>query len=608
MKSRSTKLLFILLLMCMLATPAHCIKIHAASKLTFSNGKSVSTVLYANHPYKLKLKGRAAYFYSNNNYIMSVNKRTGKLTVKEPGVATISVKSRYSGVTLCKKTFIVRRRTDYLYTSKKTMTMVTGETAKVTIKRSPLTSTDVIRYQSSNTNIIKVNALTGQVTAIDSGTAYVTAYSKADASIPNTSSANKSIRIKIKVYSSIASAKQVGLDQVEVTFSGKPAPMTYRDFKIVNSSKESINVVAVSLVDNTALLTLGKKVRDGKQYTVYYKSSSSSFTATDGKIAKFVLSQTKVPINVATPVTAYSYDKYGIQIGEYIYGSTYPDVTFTVYSSYVTADKKLNFTTTKGTALARLVYTETVNGIKKTIVDSGSITITSFDPELVSAQYRCHITKDSTFTFTSTTECNQSVSINSGIYFAYFNIISSSGKEFTDYSRYTIESTDSNILAPLSKYIDSTQRCIQVIPAKEGTAYLIMKDLNGSPVFSFPVTVRAASVLSNITLSNNDLFMPNDQLDTATEVKITAVDQFGSNMNDRLPYSCSVECISTTAQYVTPAEVNANSPAYFKMEYPKLTFLSYQLQPGTYTYKISMNNKASYVTVIITGNPVRTYQ
>ena len=606
MKQRNLRLLSILLFMCILAIPAHYTHINAAT-ITLANGQKPASILYANHSYTLKVKGARVYFYSNNNRIISVNKQTGKLTVKEPGSVTISAKSRLSGATLCKKTFIVRRRTDYLYTDNKTIQMVTGETERVSVKKSPLTSTDIIRYQSSNTAVIKVNSLTGYVTAVGPGTAYVTAYSKADAKISNKSASNKRIRIKIKVYSSIVSAKQVGLDQVEVTFSGTPATLTDRDFTLINVNNETLSVVAVSVTDKTALLTLSKKITDSKVYSVVYKSSSCNFTATDGKIAKFELSQTKVPINVETPVVAYSYDKYGIQIGEYTYGTTYPNITFTVSSSYLTQDKRLKFPTSKGTALARITYNETTNGITKTLVDSGSISITSYDPELLSAQYRCHITRDTNFTFTKDTQCNLSLSLNSGTYYAYFNIITSKGNEVGDYQQYFVESTDKNVLITSSTVIDNTQKCIPLYALKTGTSYLMIKDINGSILYSFPVVVRPASTLTNITVSNNSLYMPNDQNDLTTEVTINAVDQYGSTMNDQIPYGYTVECTSTTARYVTVSEVNSNSFAYFNLTYPKLTFLSYQLQPGTYTYKITLDKKVCYVTVVIVGNEVRNY-
>lgn len=607
MKSRNLRPLLVLLLMCILSIPIHCTSISAATKFTLSNGKQAPTTLYANHPYTLKLRGKSVNFYSSNKYVATINKRTGKLLVKEPGVVTISAKSRYSSVTLYRKTFTVKRRTDYLYTSKKTITLVTGETAKVSVKKSPVTSTDVIRYQSSNNNVATVNSTTGQVKAVSAGTTYINVYSKANALTPNDDSTNKKIRIKIKVYSSIVAAKQVGLDQLEVTFSGKPASLTYHDFKLVNNSGNTVNVVAVSITDNIVLLTLGKKLTDGNQYSVIYKSSSCKFTATDGKIAKFVFAQTTVPIKTETAVVAYSYDKFGIQIGEYIYGNTYPNISFTVYSSYITSSKRLNFPTTKGTASARITYYETVNGLSKTIVDSGPISITSFDPELVSAQYRCHITRDQNFKFAKTTECNNILSLNSGLYYAFFDITKANGQQIGDYSQYIVESADKNILMTGSMTIDSSLKCISLYPIKTGTTYLNIKDINGSKLFSFPVVVRPASQFTNITVSNHDIYMPNDQTDLTAEVTITATDQYGTSMNDYLPYGYTIECISTTAQYVTTNEVNSNSYAYYQLEYPKLTFKSYQLQPGNYTYKITMGGKSVYVNVTIGGNPVRTY-
>lgn len=600
MKQAKYKIISVMLFIFMISIPFFSTSIDAASRFILSNGKTASSIIYTNHSYKLHVKNQKAYFYSSKPSLVSVSKTTGKLLVKEPGSVTITARKRGTSKVICKMTFKVRRRSDYIVPSVKSMTFVTGETRKLSIRKSPSNSTDVIRFKSNNTKIATVNSTTGTITAVATGSTTIIAYSKSSAAVSNSSRNNRSVRVPVTVYSSVKAAKQIALNEVEVTFSQLPASLKTSNFSLTSSSGQNVSIGAVNSQGNTATLTIQKNLCDGKQYTLKYKSSSCKFTVSDGKVKKFKILTDKVPINTDTSVMAYSFDKNGIQLGEYEYGTTYPNITFTVTSSYLNTNKKLNFTLANGTATARIYYKET--GSSSIAADSGNVVISAYDPEMLSAQYRCHITNALEYTFTDTSVCSLVVPKDSYGYRAYFNVITSSKKEIGDYSKYHVSSGNTNILIVQSDTLSSSQKYVELLPVQTGSTYLYLKDSYGVTAASFLVTVGSPSVLNNVKVSNSAISLDNTQLESKETITVIAVDQYENSLNDSTAGLFTVECISSPTQFVRPIDVNSNPGIYYSTDFPKLTFNGYGVAPGAYTYRIYVGLKYTTVTVVIAGS------
>ena len=104
MKLKSSKILGVVLFIFFLITPLYYTDINAASKFILPNGKTVSNVLYTNRAYTLNVRKQSVYFYSSKPSLVEVNKRTGKLLVKEPGKVTISARRRTTSQLVCKTT------------------------------------------------------------------------------------------------------------------------------------------------------------------------------------------------------------------------------------------------------------------------------------------------------------------------------------------------------------------------------------------------------------------------------------------------------------------------------------------------------------------------
>lgn len=599
MKKQHSRAFAAMLFICILFTPLYYINANAAIKFTLTNGKVPSSTLYANHNYTLKVKGQKVYYYSSNKNIASIDKYSGKLTVKEPGTITISAKKRGTSRTICSRKFTVKRRSDYIVPSSQSLSLVTGETHKLRIRKSPSNSTDVIRFASTNKRVATVDPVSGLVKGTGTGTAVITAYSKATASTSTLNSGNRTVRVTVKVYSAVTYAKQIGLSELEIGFSETPAALHKTDFKLVSSTGRSVNVSSVTANGKKATLGLSQNLLDGKVYTLNYRSSTSNFTASDGVIRRFLIPTTQIPINTETEIFAYSYDKNGIQLGEYLYGNSYSGIKFTVTSSYLTANKKLNFTSTSGTAFARITYTP--SGTSTATADSGNIKITAYDPEMMSAQFRCHITNSNVFKFTDTTECNLLIPNSSYGYYAHFNIITSSKTELADYSKFTVSSGNNNILLLPSQTLSSYDKCVAVTPISTGSTVIYLKDSLGNVVYSFPVTVTPPSVFTSISVSKSAIPLVNTVVDSKDTVTVTARDQYGNSMNDSMAGICYIECISSPTNYVTVNEVNSNSSIYYTYNFPDITFNGYNVAPGTYVYRVVCNQKSSTITVVVSG-------
>lgn len=114
---------------------------------------------------------------SSKPSIVSVNKRTGKLKAKKVGTAKIAVTMKSGAKATC--TVKVQKgivKTTKINASKKSVVLKKGKSYTVRITRIPVTSTDKIKYSSSNNKVATVNSK-GKVTAKKKGKATITVMS-----------------------------------------------------------------------------------------------------------------------------------------------------------------------------------------------------------------------------------------------------------------------------------------------------------------------------------------------------------------------------------------------------------------------------------------------
>ena len=119
-------------------------------------------------------KGDSVLSYkSSKPKVVSVNARTGKMTAKKTGTAIITVTLR-SGVkaTCTVKVQKAKVTTKSIKLETKKLTLKRGKKAKLSITLNPLTSTDKMKFASSNKKVATVTSK-GVVTAKKKGTAKI---------------------------------------------------------------------------------------------------------------------------------------------------------------------------------------------------------------------------------------------------------------------------------------------------------------------------------------------------------------------------------------------------------------------------------------------------
>lgn len=115
---------------------------------------------------------------SSDTTVVSVDKKTGKLTAKKTGTATITLKMK-SGVT-AKCTVKVQKKpvnTTKLSLKESKLTLKKGKTYELNAARMPITANDKLTWKSSKPSIVKVDSK-GKITALKKGTAVITVKSE----------------------------------------------------------------------------------------------------------------------------------------------------------------------------------------------------------------------------------------------------------------------------------------------------------------------------------------------------------------------------------------------------------------------------------------------
>ena len=111
---------------------------------------------------------------------------------------------------------------------------------------------------------------------------------------------------------------------------------------------------------------------------------------------------------------------------------------------------------------------------------------------------------------------------------AYFEIKDTDGKEISNYGEYTVESSDKTTLMILGNTMQKNNR-VQLVPAKEGTAYIFIKK-DDKIVASVPVTVVATRKVVTMSADKTSVIVSNAAGANAETVAFTTKDQYGNEL------------------------------------------------------------------------------
>ena len=446
-------------------------------------------------------------------------KVTVKVTAKKNGKKVS--KTLASNITV--KNYKVRLEDATGATVSGTTIAVVGTPVQFTAKTAPAKA--AVTYTSSDSAIATVDT-TGKVTPVKVGKVTITAA---------TDKASTTAEVEVKNYV-LKSVAQTKANTLETVVLGKTSDIKPADIKITNTANNNaiaVKSVSVDKADATKVtVETFADMKDAAKYNVELDGTVQTFTATDGVVSDVNVTPVTIAANTkGTEIKGQTVDKNNIIIDEFKASEASgknAELNLSTTQGYVDGDKLVLPTVgNKGTAEVKYhTYKFDTNGnevgaytkkVDITAVAENAITTTGFN--MTFADKAPNWDKDKT-----TNQLAIGSSKN-----AYFKFVGSDGKEISNYSDYSVVSSDDSILLlPKTTLINSTT-LVSVKGIKEGAAYINVLDKDGKVVNSLAVSVTASSKLTNVTLGNTAITI-SKTASVDNKVSVKAVDQYNNDI------------------------------------------------------------------------------
>ena len=400
---------------------------------------------------------------------------------------------------------------------------VVGTPVQFTAKTAPAKA--AVAYTSSDSAIATVDT-TGKVTPVKVGKVTITAA---------TDKASTTAEVEVKNYV-LKSVAQTKANTLETVVLGKTSDIKPADIKITNTANNNaiaVKSVSVDKADATKVtVETFADMKDAAKYNVELDGTVQTFTATDGVVSDVNVTPVTIAANTkGTEIKGQTVDKNNIIIDEFKASEASgknAELNLSTTQGYVDGDKLVLPTVgNKGTAEVKYhTYKFDTNGnevgaytkkVDITAVAENAITTTGFN--MTFADKAPNWDKDKT-----TNQLAIGSSKN-----AYFKFVGSDGKEISNYSDFSVVSSDDSILLlPKTTLINSTTP-VSVKGIKEGAAYINVLDKDGKVVKSLAVSVTASSKLTNVTLGNTAITI-SKTASVDNKVSVKAVDQYNNDI------------------------------------------------------------------------------
>ena len=391
--------------------------------------------------------------------------------------------------------------------------------------------------------------------------------------------------------------------------TGNTKDLKATDFSFANVATKAtvaIKEIAVDKNDATKItITTFANLTDGKAYAVTLDGTTKEITVTDGKVASVAVTPTEIPYATATTIKVVAKDANGVIVAQSDDKGVLPsgyDLTITTKTGYV-VNNDLYLTNKGDTAVAKAVkhsYKFDTTGKEIETVESGDVTITAVDPAAVSG-FALRFSATGTTKFDDAKDGN-TMPVNSSKT-AYIKITDANGTEVSNYSTYTVASSDASVLQVSGSLVDSKHASITLAAIKTGTAYVLVKDAKGNVVASLPIVIQDAAKPATLALDKTSVAISNDATVNETAVvTATAKDQYTADYAISGSDKVNVKCTATSAKGKSAKDVNDNASNYFTVSNGTVTFKGASVVEGTYVYEISFTvdkntTNSTYVTV-----------
>ena len=430
-------------------------------------------------------------------------------------------------------------------------TLAIGEDVKLTSKVAPASSGSSVTYTTSDEKIATV-ANDGTVKAVAEGEATITASAKCGT---KTVTATAKVSVKKTVFKSVTQTK---LTELAAEIAGETKDLKTTDFSIVNTATKVVYPVSKVTVDSKdatkVTLTLFSELKDGQNYDVTLNGVTKSFKASDGQVASIAVDPITIPYATETEIKLISKDANGVVVKELTYPSTDANYDFTINANGngYTNGSKLYLNKVGDTATAEITYKSgkyDQNGKPEGNIGPNKVTITATEQAAVSA---FDVRIDNSGKTYDKAKDTKKIAVGE-TKTAYCKISDADGKEVSDYSKYSVESSDKTILMLAGSNI--TSKSVGITGAKAGTAYILVKDKDNKVVSSVAVDVVAERAVATMELDVTNFTLSNKLSGANKDVNVKLKDQYGDDWSG--DYNLQVECLSTTASGVQPGNVAA---------------------------------------------------
>ena len=562
------------------AQAASTAKLSAKKATVYSEGYKTVTVKTPKSWKSVKVTAT-----SNKKSVATVKKTAAKkikVTGVKPGTAKVTVKVTYKTSTK-KNAKTQTKKLTYTMKVAKASVALSGESAVAVGSTTKLTTTKKassrakITYTSSDETIATVSE-DGTVKGVKAGKATIKATLKIG---KDTATATQEVEVKNYVLSTVAQNK---LTELKATVTGDTKNLKPTDFTVKNETTNVVYPVSKVAVDSKdasqVTLTLFSEAKDAATYDVTLDGITKTFVASDGKVASVAPNTLTVPYATETEIKLVSKDANGVIIDEAAYGkqdaSKY-DFTLTTNNGYVNGTK-LYLNKIGDTATAEITYKSgkyDQNGKAEGNVTSGKLTITAVDQSAIN-NFDVRI-DDSNKSYDKAKDEKKIAAKDTKV--AYFMIKNADGKEISDYSKYSVVSSDPTTLM-VGTNSNINAKSVTVTGVKEGTAYLLIKK-DDKVVGSVAITVVAEKAVASLELDKYSVTLSN-VIGRSVDVNVTLKDQYGNDMTDAEAARINVECLAKPDKAAGNHFTGNNTK--------KITFTTGDVA-GNYTFKISYKNK-----------------
>ena len=572
------------------AQAASTAKLSATKATVYSEGYKTVTVKTPKSWKSVKVTAT-----SSKKSVATVKKTAAKkikVTGVKPGTAKVTVKVTYKTSTK-KNAKAKTKKLTYTLKVAKVGVALSGDSVVAIGSTTKLTNTKKnssrakITYTSSDDSIATV-AADGTVTGVKAGKVTI----KAKITVGKDSAeTTKDVEVKNVILDSVTPTEA---NKVVAIVKGNTKNLKKADFVVTGTETKAtvaVTDISVDAKDATKVtLTLAAKLTDAKEYGVALDGITKTFVASDGKVDSIPVDPVQIPYAEATEIDLLAKDTKGIIVNRMKWNN--PDAgfsfTFTKYDGTLQGEK-LYLNKIGSVAEGKITYTSSeynADGTPKVKLEQ-PFTITAVDQATVN-NYAVRLGK-STDKFDKLKDDNK-LAVEDNKY-AFIKIKDANDKEVSDYSKYTVESSDKNILLLGSSSINNPDHKVQVKAVTTGTAYIIIKK-DGKYCTSLPINVVAKREAASLTIDNAAFTLSNTtKIADNKVVTAKAKDQYGDDITIGTN-ALSAECVYVDAKSgsaIKVSDVNTNNANKYvqKTADDKITFKG-QVEPGTYTWTINL--------------------